>query len=99
MKDIFAKKDKRTELEKRFEEALEYLDTMVIGTKEYDAALSEVERLYELVKSEKEQTIKMHINPDTVMGVGGSILQILLILKHERLHNITSKAINFVRRR
>ena len=38
------------------------------------------------------------ISPDTVLIVGGNLLGIILILKHEQLDIITSKAIGFVLR-
>lgn len=94
MKDIFAKKDKRSEIQKRYDEALLHLDEQVIGSKEYEDALSEVERLHAMVMAEKDH--KKDISPETILGVAANALNVVLILRHEQFHNITSKALGFI---
>lgn len=91
------KKDRRTELEKEFDEAVKELRMTPISSKDYDSKLARVEKLEELRKAEREA--KPKISPDAILGVAGGALQILLITQHERLHNLSSKALGFVRRR
>lgn len=52
----------------------------------------ELERLYAMKKSNKSS----HVSPDAIIAVAGNLLGIGLILQHERLHVVTSKALSFV---
>lgn len=90
----FVKEDKRTELEKEYDRAVERLKTYEIGTKEYDELLAFVERLRQLVDSEKKT--KPAVSPDTIVGGVLALAQIGVIVGYERFHNITSKAMGFV---
>lgn len=90
----FVKEDKRTELEKEYDRAVERLKTYEIGTKEYDELLAFVERLRQLVDSEKKT--KPAVSPDTIVGGVLALAQIGVIVGYERFHSITSKAMGFV---
>lgn len=52
----------------------------------------ELERLYAMKKSNNTS----RVSPDALVAVAGNILGIGLILQHERLHVVTSKALSFV---
>lgn len=54
-----------------------------------------LEHVTKLHKLKAEETPKK-VNPDTVLIVSANIVGILAILNYERLHPITSKAMNFV---
>lgn len=61
-------------------------------SKEYDDILNQIERLHKLLLKDKEASI----SPDVVLTVAANLLGILLILNHERLNVVTSKAMSFV---
>lgn len=94
MKDIFAKKDKRSELEKEYDTLVEHLKAIPESDKAYAETLEKVEKLHALLMEEKDR--KKSISPETVLGVVANALSIVMILKHEQMHSITSKALNFV---
>lgn len=52
----------------------------------------ELERLYAMKKSNRSS----RVSPDALLAVAGNLLGIGLILQHERLHIVTSKALGFV---
>ena len=90
----FNKKDKRSELEKEYDNAVLLLKACSPGSDAYDAQLDVVERLHKLLESDKEH--KRELSPDAILGAIMQGLSIGAILQHERLHNITSKALQFV---
>jgi hypothetical protein len=59
---------------------------------EYAKLLEHVSKLHKLKAEEQPKKV----NPDTKLIVAANIVGILAILNHERLHPITSKAMNFV---
>ena len=62
-----------------------------VGSPRYEAAM---EKMVILVKTKNEG--KKPIDPNTIIAVAGGLLQVVLIIGHERLHVLTSKAIGFV---
>lgn len=64
-----------------------------IDTKEYTRTLHHLERLHELNQANKP---KFNISGDTLVMAGVNLLGILLILQHENLHAVSSKALGFV---
>lgn len=58
----------------------------------YAKLLDHVTKLHKLKAEEKPK----QVNPDTMVIVAANVVGILMILNHERLHPITSKALNFV---
>ncbi len=63
------------------------------GTKEYNDILETVERINKVRNSQKSEPV----NKGDFIPAITNILGIGLILQHERLHVITSKAVGFVR--
>lgn len=84
-------KKKQTKLEKEISLVLDKLKKEDVGTEEYQNILDHLSKLYEMKQKDKSS-----ISPDTVAVVVGNLLGIILILKHEELNVITSKALGFV---
>lgn len=87
-------RDKRTPLEKEYENAVLMLRACAPMSEDYDSQLRTVEKLHELLLAEKEQ--KKKLEPGEMLEAGLRALSILAILEHEQLHNITTKAMQFV---
>lgn len=85
-------KKKQTKLELEIDSILTDMEDMYVDSDEYTTAINHLSKLYELKSKDKE----FNISPDTVAVVAGNLLGILLILKHEDLNIITSKALGFV---
>ena len=81
-------------LESELDRALTRLKTEMPNSEDYTKMLSLVERLHELLDKETPDVV----SKNTLLIVGGNLLGIILILKHENLNVITSRAINFVLR-
>lgn len=93
MKNVFAKKDKRSDIEKEYDEAVLLLKTYLPGSKDYLEQLSVIERIHTILMDEEDR--KKKVNPDAVIGGAVGLLQVGAILWREQLHNVTSRAINF----
>ena len=92
MLKILKRKDKRTALEKEIESLLKCMKNVEPDTEEYGRMSDNLETLY----SAKGKDKPWRISPDTIfVGVVG-LLQVGMILGHERLHVVTSKAMNYV---
>jgi hypothetical protein len=88
------KPENRPGLEKAIDDALLELAKTQSGTPEYDAILEEIERLYKLRLPEPEA--QKPISKDALLAVAGNLAGIILILNHEKLHVISTKALGFV---
>lgn len=88
------KKDKRSDLQKEYDNAVLLLKTLDPYSEEYCTQLKNVERLHELLMDEEEH--KNRLSLDTLVTAGVSILQVGVIVGWEHMHTITSKALNFV---
>jgi hypothetical protein len=78
-------------LESEIESVLRHLSVTAVDAAEYPTILRHLERLYEM-KGHKPDRVKK----DTMALIAGNLAGIMLILKHEKLDIITSKALNFV---
>lgn len=79
-------------LESELDRALTRLKTEIPTTQDYTKMLSLVERLHNMLDDETPEVV----SKNTLLIVGGNLLGIILILKHEHLNPITSKALSFV---
>ena len=79
-------------LESELDRVLVRLKTEMPNSEEYTQMLSLVERLNEMLDKETPDVV----SKNTMLIVGGNLLGIVLILKHEYLNPITSKALGFV---
>jgi hypothetical protein len=86
-----AKSREETKLEIEIFRAIGVLETITPGSKEYAALLDQLSKLYEL-KGEKPTTV----SKDTLAMVGANLLGILLVIKHESVNVITSRAFNLL---
>lgn len=55
--------------------------------------LARLERLYKLKNADRSQS---KLSPDAILGAGTSIVSILLIMHHEKLSVISTKAFGFI---
>lgn len=79
-------------IESELERVLTSLRTEMIHSEEYAKTLSLVERLNGLMDKEKPSTV----SKDTALTVAANLVGIILIIRHEHLNVITSKALSFV---
>lgn len=94
MKKVFVKKDKRTELEKEYDNAVKLLKAYIPSSDVYNDQLEIVERLHKMLMEEDDH--KKKVSPDAILNGCVGLLQVGAILWREQLHNVTSKAIGFV---
>lgn len=79
-------------LEEEYTRTLATLNMHQIDSPEYAKMLSSVERLHTMMNIQKTSPVSR----ETLLTVGANILGILLIIKHEDVNVITSKALGFV---
>jgi hypothetical protein len=82
------------QIESELERALRALSTEIIFGEEYGKTLGCVERLYEMVDKDKPPTV----SKDVWATVAANLIGIILVIKHENVNVITSKAFNLVTR-
>lgn len=70
------------------------MSTMTPTHEDYIARLDQLERLYKLKAQDKPE----RVSRDTLAVIGGNLLGILIIVGHERMHAITSKAFSLINR-
>lgn len=79
-------------LQKAIDEILREMSQHSSDTEEYAKMADQLTKLYSL----KEVDSKRRVSPDTLATVAANLLGIILIVGHERIHVVTSKALNFV---
>jgi hypothetical protein len=79
-------------LESELERALRNLTGHAVNSEEYTKTLSYVERIHELIDEEKSTPV----SKDQLLAVGANLLGIVMIIKHEHVNVIASKALSFV---
>jgi hypothetical protein len=65
-----------------------------VTDEEYAKTLSLAERLHKMLDKEKPASV----SKDTMLTVGANLVGIILILKHEHVNVISSKALGFIMR-
>lgn len=93
------KKDKRTMLEKeiaRLEETMSKISDQTSDA--YAENMAALERLYAIQNrvTEVKNEGKLKLNPNTLLTVIGSAAEVVLIMNHERLYVIATKALSRV---
>lgn len=91
---MFNKPKRKSRLQTEIDKLVLALNDHATGSEEYGQI---VERLSKLHKIQQDTTPTRSVSPDTALTVGANLLGILMIVRHEHLHVITSKALNFVR--
>ena len=87
------RKQKQTKLDVVIADALLTLDIHKPHSDEYTKTVDNVEKLYRL-RNDSERSRK--ISPDTIATVGANLAGILLIIKHERVNVVASKALGLI---
>lgn len=88
------KPENRPGLEKAIDDALLELAKLQADTPEYDAVLDKIERLYKLRLPEPEAS--KPVSADALVAGAVNLAGILLIINHERVNVISTKALAFV---
>lgn len=81
-------------LDDALDKAIRALNNHPIGSKDYSDTLHVVSQLHEMKQREKSSSV----SKDTMAIVGGNLLGIIMILKHEHVNVITSRAMNLLLR-
>jgi len=91
---MFAKEKPKYQLllESELEQSIRILRNHQTGSEEYEKTLRCVERLHDMIDEEKHSTV----SKDVLASVGANLLGILMIIKHESVNVISSKALSFV---
>lgn len=84
--------DESSGLEKAIDSVLVEMAELESSADEYAKMVDQLVKLYSL----KEVDSKKRISPDTLATVAANLIGIILIVGHERVHVVTSKALNFV---
>lgn len=96
-----SKKDKRTLLEREIARLEEKMSTISDQTSdEYVKCQGMLAKLYEIDVSVKTQKAegKRRLDPNTLIVAAGGLAEIILIMNHERLYVIATKAMSRVLR-
>ena len=94
---MFTKKEPpkyyQRKIEEELERAIACLKTSLIDSEEYAKMLTSAERLHGMLDEEKKSS---SVSRDVLANIGANLLGIFMIIKHENVNVITSKALNFV---
>lgn len=82
-------------LESELERGIAWLKSANVDSEEYAKTLAMVERLHKMADKNEPSS---SVSKETLVTVGANLLGIFMILKHENVNVITSKALGFVLR-
>lgn len=82
----------KTPVDMEIDILFERLRHLLVESKEYATTLDTIAKLHKLKADEQPQ----RVSPDTLVIVGANLLGIIMILSHERLNIITTKAASLV---
>jgi hypothetical protein len=85
-------KSEPTDLEKEIARLFAEMAQLPSDGEEYDRVSNQIKKLYPL----KETDSKKGVSGDVLVGAASNLVGILLIINHEYLHALNSKALNFV---
>jgi hypothetical protein len=88
------KSEEPSKLDQEVDRVLDALRDQMIGTKEYSTVLNALQDLHEMKEKEKP----LSVSKDTLAIIAANLLGIILIIKHEHVNVITSRAMNLVLR-
>lgn len=92
---MFQRSATQTELDREIKKLLSELDVLESVSEEYGTVLDRVSKLHKLKETEKNP---WQVSPDTAVLAVTNLLGILLIIRHEHVNVISSKATGFVKR-
>jgi hypothetical protein len=90
---MFGRTKEPTLLEKEIERVTRELSNHQVNTDEYDALVGQLAKLYKM----KLEADASSVSKDTLILAGTNILGILLIIRHEHVNVITSRAMGMIR--
>lgn len=92
------RKDKRTLLEKEIDRIEEKMSKLDPTSKDYAELQASLAKAYDIETRliEVKAGVRKAIDPNTLLVVGGGIVEILLIMHHEQLNVIATKAFSRV---
>lgn len=79
-------------LVEEYERAIANLKNVTIDSNDYVKMLNTVERLHDLMDTKNPSSV----SKDALLNVGANLLGIFMIIKHEHVNVVTSKALSFV---
>lgn len=79
-------------IQKKIDELVASLKSMDVTDPKYSATIDQIDKLSKIANSQKKQSF----SPDAVLAAGVNLLGIVLIMNHERLHVVTTKALGFI---
>jgi hypothetical protein len=85
-------KDEGSALDEAINELFLEMAALSGDSEEYAKMADQLSKLYSL----KEMDSKKRVSPDTLAIVIGNLLGIVMIVGHERMNVVTSKALNFI---
>ena len=91
---MFWSKKPKSQLDLAIVDALNDLVTHAVTSDRYNASLDKVERLYKLKDSETPRPEAL--SPNTMANIGANLLGIFMIIRHEQVNVVASKALGFV---
>lgn len=84
----------KTDLEDAHDRALKEMEGKDVSSEEYGTILERTAKLHKMKEEEKPESI----SKETLLRVGANLLGILMIIHHERVNIVTSKALPFVQK-
>lgn len=91
---MFRKSKVEAQLDDEIATQIKGLANVADDRAEYRKRLDDLEKLQKMKSSETKATPR--VSPDTVFSAGVNLATVAMILKHEQLHVITSRAFSFV---
>lgn len=91
---MLKKQNEPTEIDLAINRILERMQYVDPETEEYGTLVARLDKIHSMKIAEKNDRNKL--SSDAILTAGVSILGILLIIGHERINVITTKALGFV---
>ena len=84
----------KTSLDKAIDDLYRQMDDLTGDTQEYAAMADQLVKLHALKMNESSR----RVSPDVKATIMANLLGILIIVTHERVHVVTTKALGFIRK-
>ena len=89
---MFSRTGESSQLERQIDRAIRELDNHPVGSQDYVRAVDVVVKLHRMKEEEKSSPV----SKDTLAIIGANLLGIIMIIKHEHVNVITSRALNLI---
>lgn len=84
---------KNTYVDSEIARAIFEMKDLEVDSAEYGAILDRLGKLHKIRQEEKPDKV----STDTIIQVAANLIGILMIIHHEELHPLTTKALSFIR--